>query len=220
MARGRPSSYNIYSAGSGKNYFGGNVGVGRSSPLAALDVNGTVSASDAVQIGMSSLTCGAGIAGALRYNSGSIELCNGSAWGAIGGGGGGATDNITSGSTKVTVNSATSTISFTTNGSVANYIDSSGRLITTGVSVTTNQLSATTGYFSGKVGIGMTAPNAPLTVIDPAQWGTALALASNDLRRATTSKLILPAWTRGSRIGKYNRGKLGWAFGTVVFQYL
>ena len=53
-------------------------------------------------------------------------------------------DRITSGTSNVTVNSATSTISFTTNGSVANYIDSSGRLVTTGISTTTNQASFTT----------------------------------------------------------------------------
>ena len=44
-------------------------------------------------------------------------------------------DNITSGTSKVTVNSATSTISFTTNGTVSNYINSSGLLITTGIGV-------------------------------------------------------------------------------------
>jgi hypothetical protein len=32
------------------------------------------------------------------------------------------------------------------------YIDNAGRLITTDISMTTNQLSATTGYFLGKAG--------------------------------------------------------------------
>lgn len=80
--------------------------------------------------------------------------------------GGAQADKITSGTTAVTVNSATSTISFTTNGSVANYVDSSGLLVTTGISVTTNQLSATTGYFSGNVGVGIgtTSPDSVLQV--------------------------------------------------------
>ena len=80
--------------------------------------------------------------------------------------GGGSGDNITSGTTNVTVNSATSTISFTTNGSVANYINSSGRLVTTGISVTTNQLSATTGYFSGNLGVKVNSPLSTLHVSD------------------------------------------------------
>jgi hypothetical protein len=83
----------------------------------------------------------------------------------VAGGGGGFADHIISGSTNVYVNSATSTISFTTNGSVANYFDASGRLITTGISVTTNQMSATTGYFSGKVGVGTISPLKKLSVV-------------------------------------------------------
>ncbi len=62
------------------NYFGGNIGIGVLAPNAKLDVAGTISASDAIQVGASSLTCGAGIPGALRYNSGNMEFCNGSTW--------------------------------------------------------------------------------------------------------------------------------------------
>src|SRR5262249_55455213 len=53
-------------------------------------------------------------------------------------------------------------ISFTTGGVVTAYHDASGRLVVPGISVTTNQLSATTGYFSGNVGIGTASPLHPL----------------------------------------------------------
>jgi hypothetical protein len=96
------------------------------------------------------------------YTNHVYTYCNNtSTWIAIAASGGnGYADHIISGTTNVYANSATSTISFTTNGSVANYFDASGRLITTGISVTTNQMSATTGYFAGNVGVGTTAPTA------------------------------------------------------------
>lgn len=58
----------------------GFVGISRTDPLANLDVAGTISASDAIQVGSSSLTCSTGIPGALRYNGGNIQFCNGSSW--------------------------------------------------------------------------------------------------------------------------------------------
>ena len=45
---------------------GSYVGIANTSPIAKLDVGGTISASDAIQLGSSSLTCAASIAGALR----------------------------------------------------------------------------------------------------------------------------------------------------------
>ena len=77
----------------------GFVGINDTTPLAQLDVNGTISATDAIQVGASTLTCTAGIPGALRYESGNIEYCNGTDWDALlGSGGGGLGDRIISGS--------------------------------------------------------------------------------------------------------------------------
>lgn len=61
----------------------GNVAIGsRPNPLAKLDVAGSISASDAIQVGSSSLTCAAGINGAIRYNgtSNTLQICVGTVW--------------------------------------------------------------------------------------------------------------------------------------------
>ena len=49
-----------------------------------LEVTGTISATDAIQVGTSSLTCAAGLEGAMRYTSGTMQVCDGSEWGNIG----------------------------------------------------------------------------------------------------------------------------------------
>lgn len=80
-----------YGAAAGRqlriNTFGGNVSIGAIAPKASLDVAGTISASDAVQVGSSSLTCGAGIPGAIRYSAPNLQYCNGTSWTTLGGGG-------------------------------------------------------------------------------------------------------------------------------------
>lgn len=107
-----------------KNYFGGRVGLGVGSPLAILDVAGTISASDAIQVGTSSLTCGAPIAGAIRYNSGNLQYCNGSAWTSIGTGGG-QEDRIISGTTTIIASENTS-LTFTAAGTQRLVIGADG----------------------------------------------------------------------------------------------
>jgi hypothetical protein len=64
----------------------GNVGVGRTAPIANLDVVGTISASTAIQVGSNALTCATGISGTMRYSaiSSTMEYCNGSAWTSMG----------------------------------------------------------------------------------------------------------------------------------------
>lgn len=77
----------------------GNVGISTSTPFAKLDVAGTISASDAIQVGSSSLACSNGIPGAIRYHAGSLQYCNGTSWTTLGASGGGQEDRIVSGST-------------------------------------------------------------------------------------------------------------------------
>lgn len=68
-------------------YFGEGVAIGKAGRLATLDVGGTISASDAIQVGASSLACSTGISGAIRFNSGDIQYCNGVSWVTLSGGG-------------------------------------------------------------------------------------------------------------------------------------
>ena len=67
----------------------GQVGISTTAPLAKLDVVGTISASDAIQVGSSSLVCSTPISGSIRYKAGSLELCDGTSWDGLGGGGAG-----------------------------------------------------------------------------------------------------------------------------------
>lgn len=60
----------------------GNLGISNTNPVAKLDVWGTVSASDAIQVGQSNLTCINAISGSIRYNttSDTLQVCTGSGW--------------------------------------------------------------------------------------------------------------------------------------------
>lgn len=57
---------------------GGNIGVGTNSPVTKLDVNG------AVRVANDATACSATNAGAIRYNSSNLELCNASSWVTLG----------------------------------------------------------------------------------------------------------------------------------------
>lgn len=56
---------------------GGRVGIGTASPASALSVNGSVQVADDAG------ACTAAKAGAIRWHSGRLDLCNGSAWGQL-----------------------------------------------------------------------------------------------------------------------------------------
>ena len=75
------TGWGVYSSGTGPNYFAGKVGIGQTSPKAALDVSGAVKISDG------STSCATVGAGGIRYNSAnpSLEFCDGTSWKTVGG---------------------------------------------------------------------------------------------------------------------------------------
>lgn len=66
---------------------GGLIGISNTAPKAKLDVVGTISASDLIQVGQNSgATCSSAISGSLRYSttSSTVEYCNSTTWTSLG----------------------------------------------------------------------------------------------------------------------------------------
>ena len=96
---------------------------------------------------MDSATCATSYAGAIRYNAGSVQLCNGTTWGSLG--------------ADVTSASVVSALGYTPAASGS------------GSSQWTT--SSTTISYTGKVGIGLTDPTTPLQVAGPSNATPSIA---------------------------------------------
>lgn len=128
----------------------GHVGISTTNPSATLHVFGTL------RIANGNENCDTNRTGAIKYESNDFHLCrNGTSWEPLSTiASGGTPDRLISGTSSIMVQSG-GVISITTNGTTANYFNTSGQLVTSGISITTaNGISSTNGYFSGKIGIG------------------------------------------------------------------
>lgn len=114
--------------------------------------------------------CSASNRGAIRYSTTEtqFQVCYGSgSWVALSDVSGTTPyypDRITSGTAGIFV-SNTGIINLRTGGTTFGYFDTSGLLVTPGISITTaNGISSTYGYFANRVGIGTTRTNDALTL--------------------------------------------------------
>ncbi len=153
----------------------GNVGISTTTATYPLEVNGIISATG-LYVTNTTGTVSATYGYFKNISASSITV------GSCSGCGGASGDRIVSGTSSVVVNSATSTISFTTAGVVSSYIDSSGRHVVPGISVTTAQTSVTSLYASGNIAIGATSAS----LIGVGAGGIEVSATVADLRLQNT----------------------------------
>ena len=83
----------------------GAIGVGTTTPVTKLDVSG------GVRVSMESGTCNTSLAGTIRYNTGSLEYCNGTSWATLGVAGSGITSlNSSTSGTQIFATGITGTV--------------------------------------------------------------------------------------------------------------
>lgn len=160
---------------------GGNVGIGTSSPSTKLDVNGSI------RLGDDTGGCSSGKAGALRYASGVVYVCNGSAWVSAGGGGTTLANGTSTGQPLIWTGSV-----WAPGGNVA---------IPTGSGLTVGSTIFVVNSSTGKVGIGTSAPAEKLEVSGNVK---ATAFVSSSDARLKTNVHQVPGLELISKLNGYS----------------
>jgi trimeric autotransporter adhesin len=175
---------------------GGNVGIGTATPVTKLDVAG------GIRVGSEAAACAAGLTGAIRYNTGNLEYCNGSAWTALAASGSGIT--AFNGQTGNTQTFATPGVS----GTAPNWISGSDTHtlnipMASGTDVTAGLISKTDyDSFSGKLSSvsGSALSNGQMWVGDSSNQAAAVTM-SGDATLSNAGALSLS--TTGVSAGTY-----------------
>ncbi len=178
----------------------GQVGVGTTAPNAALEVAGSLKIGDGAE------TCATTLAGALRFNSSSIQFCNGSAWTSLAAAGSGltaltgdvtasgsgsvaATVNSVGGSSAASLHAAELAANAATPANSASTIikrDASGNFAAGAVTLTSATVGSLVYKDSGSNTIALSAPTA-VTSSYVLKWPTAAASVAGQVLASDTS---------------------------------
>ncbi len=147
FSNGSSSGYGIYVTGAAPNYMQGKLGIGSgtTTPTTTLDVAGPIrTRSDTTS------NCATVGAGSIRYNAGTFEGCNGTAWSSLGGGGGGSSSLGISASAAAPSISGDATTGLYTAGAGKVDVTVSGANVvewsSTGEAINGNIIATYTGY--------------------------------------------------------------------------
>ncbi len=180
----------------------GNVGIGTVTPMTKLDVSG------GVRISMEVAACAVSFAGTLRYNSGVVEYCNGSAWTQFGISGAGITalNGLVSGSQTFALGNSGTLPNISSTGSVhtfnfpyaASAGVTSGLISNTDYATFNNKQSATSAAMIATLGY------TPANAVSVTTLSSTVATMQASVATITSSQ-----WVTSGTAVYYNAGNVG-----------